>query len=262
MALTDKIVLAWVNWIDAATLTAGSETSSLPVGNLQNAHVVKKWQTAFGVNASYFIAAFGSSKSFQAVALLGTNLTIAATIRVRASDADPTGAAGEKFDSGTVPAGIRPGYGGVYYLLASAVSALYLRIDIADATIVDTLQIGRAVAAPIWQPTRNFKYGWSADYSDESKVARSRGGQDYPDPGARRRIGLFTLQCITEDEAYGNLFELARANGIVKDVLVIPKPLGARVPEQAIWGRVTQSLGIAQDKFPVYRASLRIEERL
>lgn len=256
------MLLAWDNLADeAASLSADSEVPSLPASNAQQSHVAQAWHTAAGVKGAYLLLDLGSALACSVLALLGTNFTGAATVRVRASTLDPNAIANLLLDTGVVAAGAKAGYGGVYKAFTET-TARYWRIDIADATVPDNLQVGRLFLGPSWTPSSKQLYDWSVTPNDESRVAKSYGGQAFPDERPQTRILSFVLDYMNEAEMYGNAFALARSQGVVRDVLAIPEIAGAYVSEQAVWGLCRGSEPLINRRALIYRQKFTIEERL
>lgn len=80
------MILAWDNLADAAAISTDSELTSLPSSNVQQPHLSRKWHTAAGVKSAYLLLDMGASVSCGVLAVLGSNLTSAATLRLRAHD--------------------------------------------------------------------------------------------------------------------------------------------------------------------------------
>lgn len=256
------MLLAWLNKLDtAAALSAGSELDSLPGANVQQAHLSRKWHTAAGVKSSYLLLDMGASTLCQLLAVLGSNLTSAATLRLRASDADPTATGSLLLDTGVVSAGVKDGYGAAYKSF-TATAARYWRLDLTDNAVPDNLQIGRVFLGPRWQPSANQLWDWNVTPLDESRLDESYGGQTYADVRPQRRVLQFVLDFMDEAEMYGNAFALARAQGIVRDVLAIPEITSAYVSEQSVWGLLTASQPLSQRKVRIYQQKFEIKERL
>lgn len=144
----------------------------------------------------------------------------------------------------------------------SSHTARYWRLDLTDNTVPDNLQVGRVFLGPSWTHAKSLLYGWGLTPVDPSPIAKSRGGQSYPDALPKFRIGEFSLDYLTEAEIYDNLFAMARANGVVKDVLAIPFETGAYTSEQAIWGLVQPYEPVVHRLSQTFRQKFRIEERL
>ena len=255
------MLIGWDNKADAAALSASSEQASLPGSNVQQPHLSRKWYTATGVKSAALTLDLGASLSCGMLAVLGTNFTSAATLRLRASDADSTAVAGDKLDTGTVSANVKDGYGVIYKSFA-AVAARYWRADLADASVPDNLRVGRLFLGPKWAPAVGMDYGWAPIVDDPSKMVESYGGQSHPEILPQRRGLQFTLSWMTEAEAYDNAHVLARACGVVKDMLAIPLETGSRISEQAVWGMMTALAPIFHKYSQIWIQKFEIKERL
>lgn len=255
------MILAWTNRWDSAALTVGSEIATLPGANVKKPHLVQKWHTAAGVKSSFQVGDLGSSLACAILGVFGTNLTPAATYRVRASNADPNAVASLLLDTGTLAAGVKAGYGAIYKTF-TLTTARYWRIDLTDTSVPDNLQIGRIFLGPYWSHQKTMLYGWGVSPIDPSEVNESRGGQSFIDGRPQFRALELALDYLTEAEIYDNPFALARANGTVKDVLAIPFETGAYISEQSVWGRVTSFEQFVHRDSQTFRTKLRIKERL
>lgn len=253
--------LAWDNKADAAIVSADSELASLPASNVQNQHLARKWHTVSGVKAARLIFDMGTSVECAVLGVLGTNLTAAATVQLRASDTDPSALAGLVHDSGVVAGGVKAGYGAVYKAF-NAVSARYWGLDIADAALPDNLQIGRVFLGPCWNCSVPQSYGWSITALDESRISESWGGQDHADERPQRRVLKFVLEWMDEAEMYSNAFAMARSAGIVRDVLAIHDIDGAFLSEQAVFGRLVASDELVRQRLHIFRQKFTVKERL
>lgn len=255
------MLIAWSNLADDAIITASSEQSVAPGANVQNQHVSKKWMAVNGINSASLIFNMGSSIACALLAVLGSNLTAAGTLRLRGSDSDSTGVTGEKYDSTLINAGAKDGYGAAYLSFTSA-AAHYWRLDLADASIT-TLQVGRVFLGPKWAPRFNQIAGWQVTAQDDSKVARSYGGQSFVDIRPQRRILNFTLNSSSESDIYSNAFAMARANGIASDVLAVNDTAATGyLSEQSVYGLCSASEPIVNESVGVFRQKFQIEERL
>jgi hypothetical protein len=255
------MLIAWDNLADAATVTADSEQSTAPGANVQNAHVSRKWIAVEGINDVSLLFDMGSSVACAILAVLGSNLTATATLRLRGSDSDATGVTGEKYDSTLINAGAKAGYGAAYLSFTSA-AARYWLLDLADAAVT-TLEVGRVFLGPKWTPAVNHGFGWSVVSQDDSKVARSYGGQSFADVRPQRRIIQFTFGFNSEAEMYGNAFAMARANGVVVDVLAVNDIAATGYKsEQSVFGLCSASEPIVNENYGIFRQKFSIEERL
>lgn len=234
------MLAAWDNKLDAALLTASSQIATLPASNVQHAHLARKWHTAAGVKSATLLADLGSSLSIGILALLGTNLTSAATLRLRGSDADPTGVAGEKYDSTTIAAGVNNEFRDIYKWFTAA-AARYWLLNLDDATVASNLQVGRIFLGPKWTPSYGQSWDWAPEVSDSSVVEHSIGGQIYADELPKKRRLSFALDYLAESEAMDSVHKLRRACGVTRGVLVIPMESGSYISHQALWGRLVET---------------------
>lgn len=255
------MLIAWDNKADAAAVSAGSALSSLPASNVQAQLLATKWGTAAGVKSSYLLFDLGASLEIAVLAVLGSNLTPTATVRLRASNADATAVAGDLKDTGVIAAGVSAGYGAIYNPFDS-VNARYWRVDLADAALADNMLVGRVVLAPKWIPTVGMPYGWGVTSVDPSKIASSTGGQRWADQRPQKRVVQFQLDWMNESEMFGNAFAMARAIGIVKDVLVMPFETGARLQEQSVWGACKTSPPLQHRAAKIFTQQFTVEETL
>jgi hypothetical protein len=256
------MLIGYLNKADAAALSTDSEIATLPASNVKLAHVAKKWYTAAGVTAAYLIFDLGSAIACDVVALLGTNLTPTGTIRVRASTADPTVVGTLLRDTGVLTGAAKAGYGAIYKSFSTA-TARYWRIDLSDPAVAEgNLRVGRVFLGPSWTPTVPQLFDWSVVSLDESPGDASYAGQEYDDEKPQRRVLSFTLDYLAEAEMYGNAFALARANGIVRDVLAIPDIAGSYLSEQAVFGKLAAAEPIFHRLPQIYRQKFTVRERL
>lgn len=255
------MLIAWDNKADAALLTTDSEIATLPGANVQQPHISRKWHTAPGVKSAYLLFDMGSALACALLAVLGTNLTPAATVRVRASTSDPTAVAGDLLDTGVIAAGVKTGYGAIYKAV-SLTTARYWRVDLADAAVPDNLQVGRVFLGPSWQPTINMQLGWHIQPLDASDVQESWGGQEFADERPKRRLLNFDIAFIAKTEMFANAFAMARAAGITRSVLGIPDIASAELSEESVYGRLVANEPIVNDRLALYRQRFTIRERL
>jgi hypothetical protein len=230
------ITFAWDNKADAAIITAGSQLATLPGSNVQTPLLVEPWGTAAGVKNSFLVFDMGAAVTLQILAVLGTNLTSAATYRLRSSNADPNVTGAVLYDSTLLAAGVKTGYGAIYKTIVGAAAARYWRLDLADATVADNLQIGRVFLGPYWQPAAGQLWDWSVASIDDSELSQTYGLQVHADELPKRRQIEFMLDFMSEDEAYGSVFAMAVAKGRTRDILVVPNLAGTYLSEQSVWG--------------------------
>lgn len=261
------MLIAWENLADVAAVSADSEVATLPASNVQSPHVAQAWHTVAGVKAARLIFDMGAARSVGLMAALGCNLTSAGTVQIRASTADPNVTTSLLYDSGVVAAGVKTGYGASYRSFG-AVSARYWRLDFADATVPDNLQVGRIFLGPKWTLSTGSgerggqAYDWSVGVDDLSLIERNTYGQTYTDRQGKPRVLQFTLDWIDEAEMYGNAFRLSYEQGLTGDVLVIPDIASLYVSEQSVFGQLTAMQPLVHRSTRIYRQQFSVKERL
>lgn len=255
------MIIGWINRADAGAISASSEVGTLPASNVQQRHVSRPWRTLAGVNSAYLVLDLGSALACRLLGLMGTNLTAAATVRLRASNADPAAVSSLLLDTGVIATTAKAGYGQSYHAFTET-TARYWRLDISDASL-SYLNIGRLFLGPAWSPSVNQEYGWGVSVIDPSRVDMSYGGQDIPDIRPQQRQLQFTLNWMNEAEMYGNAFAAARALGLVGHGLFVHDSLGgARIAEQSVWGRIVATVEIAQQNARIFRNKFTVLEVL
>lgn len=261
MPLSETCLFASVNRLDdpLAVLTTGAPVPTFPVSNLANRSLSRPWRTLgtefpnpayrdLGVPRTWMEADLGAQRVVQLVAIQQHNLTQAATWQVQLSNAADFSTL--LYDSGRVKAwplitafGSLPwgvfAWGGAvakedavffninsFALLESPVTARYLRIVLFDFGNPDGfLQVARAYAGPIYQPSLGMELDWSVGWEDPSEATRSLGGSLSFDEREKYRVISFSLGHIPEQEALVNISTfLDRRRGTTGDLLFIPQP--------------------------------------
>lgn len=234
-----SIVLGYRDRIKAGSVTAGSARANLPAANLQSPQPGQLWRSLAGVNATSLLCDLGAQTALRAIYLGNTNLTEAATWRVRLSTADATGAAGDAYDSGTVAAGADTLYRLALLVLAADATGRHLRLDLSDASL-DSLEAGRWWAGSVFQPQRNYRFGMQRLARDYSRIGKGGDGQDWVERGALQRGVALTLPLVggSEWRAGGEPFTRYATGG--EDVLVCLDPGSDHPGEQTFFGLAEQ----------------------
>jgi hypothetical protein len=253
--------IAWENHADGASLSTSTngELASLPATNVQVEHVGRKWRSG-AVSAASLIFDMGASVTCDTLAMLGTNLSAAGTIWVRASDADPAAQSSLLLDTGDIAAGVKAGYGAIYKSFAST-TARYWRVRPSDGSL-SYIEAGRVFLGPSWAPSVPQLFEWAPVVLDATVLGRSYGGQSYADQRPKRRGLMFTLDYMNEAEMYGNAFRLGWEQGITGDVLAIPDIAGSYLSEQAVFGQLQANEPLFHRKPQIYRQKFTLIERL
>lgn len=112
------------------------------------------------------------------------------------------------------------------HLLPTEMFARYWKIEFDDTlNSAGYLQIGRMLIAPIWQPTigisvGGLNIGWETKTSNQETIS----GSEYFQRRTPYRVANFSLDLLTEDEAFAKAFEIQRRAGIDQEILYIQSP--------------------------------------
>lgn len=244
----------------AATLSGLAPVSTLPLANLQDPQPSKV--TRWTATSAHVVVDFGVSTPIGAVVAAGSNLTSSATRRVRLSSTDATGAAGDVHDSGTASAGASSSFRGAFaYTLSADLSARYLRLDVADATLT-FIDLGLLLAGPAWRGARNFSYGAAIGYADFGVSETSPVGVTFTSQRARARSINMRFDFASELEAHTQLLELHRIAGITQNIAVIPDPAGSYRAQRLVVGTLEDLTPIINSQFNIWSTSLSVRERI
>ncbi len=234
-----NLLLGWPNAVTTGALTASGAEAALPVTNLANdqGSFTNGWQLPALVG--WFQVDAKAPFQMRAFSLHRTNLTTAATIRIRVWATPDTGAA-PVYDSGVKAAGIYARYGQTVHALPNTITGQTVRFDLSDPTNPDGhVNIPLAFVGPCWQPYRNMNY----DSSNGRKVDQTRsvlrsGGVLIRTNSVKRAWDL-VLVGVRDFEVIGPLDSLDAYAALGNNVLFVPDPDDAAKNMKAVFGEVT-----------------------
>lgn len=209
---------------------------------------------------------FTFATDLDAVALLGTNLTVPAAVRWRV--AGNSAMTAPSYDNTVATTPTAAGNGNIILLAGSTQSGRYMRLDIA-APGVAAIDIGRLVAGPLWTPSRHYGYGIQEGRAilDRRDTNPLTGAQFAVPAIANPRQASFGLDVLSGAEAIGQHRSLLDTLGGAGDVLWVPDT-GLSQDElnrRCIWGPCNPPGGFAGHvhRAPgAYARSFTITERL
>jgi hypothetical protein len=256
-----NVVFGFSDRILGKTVTSDSVLLNLPPGNVATEQPSQVWRSVPGTTTAWLVVDFTSSQSIGVVAAIATNLSAAATWRVRLSTVDATGAAGDAHDSGMINAGVNPIERMAIRVLASTVSGRYLRVDFIDASL-PYLEVGRLFAGVKWQPTRNYRFGSQVTFRDFSKGMYGDNGQYWALRGSMQKIISFSMPAITETERNTFGLSMTRNSGRFRDILVVLDPNSSDLGRDSVFG-ILEEVPIWELGFPGHHTvGFRVAERL
>ena len=264
-------LIGYRNRIDAAVLSSGSWSASLPLANLQSTIIGKVARSSSPLNsATKFDMDLGAARAIRIVGLAGHNLSLAANYRIRgATDA---GFASVVSDSGWLaawPSGFDPEAVAEFswtlsYSLSVSVSARYWRIEIDDTTnSAGYVEIGRAFIGDAWQPTTNMSVGASIGWEETTAIQTALSGAEYFSHVPVFRVARFSTTNMPEAQALGMASEIQRISGVSGEVFFMWDPDDtAYAPQLGFLGRLRTLSAIEAPRYAAWDGAWEIKERL
>ena len=221
----------------AGTFAAGSEVVTLPASNLGTPDLARLWRAASGVTAVSVTVDLGSAQATAILGLLNTNLTAAATFRVRTSN-------NSNMSSPDIDTGVSQLAATGYLSTAkrqlvfpypAASTRRYVRIDMTDASL-PWIEAGKLVIGPGWTPQRGYAFGWSWDWEDLSESHISIGGQRWVNVRPGLWVLDLTLQALTQAEGRAQAADLISRFGAGLPFLLCLDTASSDRGRDSIWG--------------------------
>lgn len=267
-----NIRLAWNNAVvDALQFYTGDGwwTYDASILNLGKQPLGLRWLSG-GLSAMRtrftcgFTPAGGSDPTVALIALCSHNLSLAATVRIRASNVGTF--ASTTYDSGTLPAfaagvteasrsGMRWNF---VHALSTATAAPYWRIEIVDSSNpAGFVSAGRLMAATkVWQPTRNMNLGSAIGWESNAENLKALSGAEFSTAAEPNRVLRIKFDGIPNAEMLANAFDLQRvvATGVRREVMVQIDPAdGEQSVRRSFFGRVRE-LSPIEEPQPLHSA--------
>jgi hypothetical protein len=226
----------------AVSVSATTAEASAGVSNLLDPQPRLRMRCLVG---AAILVDFGGQRSVDCVAAISTNATAAALVRVRLSTTDPTGAAGDAWDSGTIPADTRVEANGniVVVRTAGAVAGRYLLIEILDGSRA-YIDVGHLAVGALWRLSRAQSYGFrEGRLMLDQRERNAFTGAEFPVAALfNPRFTVFAVQNLGRTEIEAQHRDMLRLLGAVGDALWIPEVTlsQSELNRRAIWGAAAQ----------------------
>ena len=235
-----NLTASWTNLALLATLTSSSEATTMLEKKLQHEDTKRNWLTGAATSATIYVD-LCIVKSFDTVALFNTNLLADGTYRIRASVADPT-CATNVYDSTTIAGGVDPNYKDLIVPIATPVTtARYLRIDLAQATVVTYIEAGFLFIGLRTQFAYNYAYGAQCTRVDPSIQKKTKGGQTKIMRRTQFRRWDLPVNFITEAQRWSIVESIDVLNGLSLPVLFVLDPASTNLGRDSIFGLIQES---------------------
>ena len=244
---------------DTAVIAGPTGAGDLTIDNLKRQSLQELYRVLG--NACVLDIDLGTARTVNLVALAGHNGSTAATARVTASNT----LGGTDYDSGSLPliSGAKRFDNSLFLrLLPVAVSYRYWRIEISDPAAA-YLDFGRLYVANAFQPSYNMVYGFQQGFIDPSQEYETISGDSISLKRKKRRFAELTLEDLTEDEVFAELYPLDQLVGTTGDVLFVPQP-GDETHLQftAIYGKIEAMQPNVITSYNRFTRQYRIKELL
>ena len=253
-----NIVLGYSDRVVLGTVTASTELPTLPAINLQQPFLnPNRWRSS--ANTATIDVNFGASYTIGVIALLGSNLTAAATFRLRLSAnsalTSPT------YDTGVsqINAGVDPTYDHLIHILPTSQAGQYLRLELTDSSL-PYIEAGRLFAGIKFQPVHNFAYDYKRTTLDSVRMVDSEGGQSWVEVGVQKEEVRLHFEAFTDSESQADLTAIRRL-GRHKDILAVLNPASTNLGRDSVFGQITENLSDQHAGYNRHSFDLVIVER-
>lgn len=251
--------LSWVNHVDSAVMTASDTAGDLAASNVANPIIGRRWRTTD--LTAFMDVDFGADKTVELLLLRfprDTDIPLSGTVQHQLDADGGTPGTGAAYDSGAVSIGTADGYG--YHVhLPTSTTARYWRWTF-NITGISWIDVGRAWAGEIYQPTRSISFGYGDEWSDLSRPAISdRSGAEFVDERSRQRVFAFSFDSL-ETADRDEFRELGRISGLSKQVVFVKDPTSPA--KETILGRLAQTTPLVHRELPIHSKAFVIRESL
>jgi hypothetical protein len=241
----NKLVLAWPNFTDRASVSGGSYLNSLPLVNIKNRVFTKKARsTNLDYSSTQFELEFDGSKQTDVISIAAHNFSNSAKIRVRfyadiqktellydtgETNVWPSVYSQDELEwetfnywEGTVLQEDIENFTPLFYHIAKSDALIYPRkilVEIFDSSNpIGYIEFGRVFVGTAFQPKLNMQFGASIGYSINTEVETSQNNTEYFDRKRPRRTASFNLDGLSMQEGHSTILSLIRTQGIDQEV--------------------------------------------
>lgn len=286
----EKITLCWPNYVNESSLSGGSWTPQMPVDFLKSQLFSRRAVSSTADPADTQISVqFSRFRPVYALAIAAHNLTTSAQWRVRgyySSDLTDqqfdTGWTAvwpavystaelewefDNFWTGSLAEEDRNNFTPLSYVfLDNPYICQSLHIEISDPNNpAGYVAIGRLLISDAWQPEINMAYGVTYGYENGTTIdeANDPNRTEHFDPATPKRTMNFTLDSLSEDEAFNRIHRMQRVQGVHNEVLVAegvdyrPEKLN-----RVFIGRITEPDPLSHPYHQTYSTSISLKEIL
>jgi hypothetical protein len=247
----------------AGNVAASSQALAMPASNLLTPHPSERWRSLSG--SDYFVLDKGAAIAADTVLVCGLTCGPNASVRLRLSSADATGAAGDILDTGPIASGtisFDVDYASFLWLMPAPAAWRFTRFEISDP------DAGFVEAGCVLDGLResfdiNFANGGSIQHVDLSRVSPTASGMTLTwEAGGFRRVNL-SFDWVTASQRYGVVERMDRVNGTKRNVLLMTDIASGNLARDSIFGLVTNLTPVTFGDFAdIFGKQLQIDERV
>jgi hypothetical protein len=281
------IGLSFQNVGDAATLSGGSWSLTLPLPNLQQTLMAKvaRSTNALASSTQFNIDLLATNVNVRLIALVKHNLSVSATYRVTGGT---TPGGNDVYDSGTqqvwppvfLPGDLEwefnnwwlgyaidtnvAGYPASLWIDAGAnYQARYWKVAITDTgNAAGYVQASRLWMGQLWRPPISFEYNSTFVWEARDVEEQSLGGVLYYDPRPSARVFGFSFGALTAQEAYGIIAEIQRVARNSGQIVVLPDTDSQYAYKRNLLARLRKMDPLKQLTWKIHSAAFEAEEVL
>lgn len=284
MIQENKIIIAYPNKIDKnSTVSGGNWSLNFPLINIKDRVLKRKARTINTLESSTkFTIQWNKVQSISAFSLVSHNLTVDASWKVKfyldntLLYESPLGNIWEPyystFDlefeydnwwSGLPDQEAIDEFTPITVWFGDLYVVNKIEIEIFDTENPDGyIEIGRVFVSSFWQPKINVSFGANFGTQVNTTVEEALSGTDYFDRRQPKRTMSFSLNRLTEEEAFGRVQDMQRELGIDRELLIAFDRQGDYRYHKTFLGRLKELNALDQPYTDYYSSSFEITEIL
>ena len=139
----------------------------------------------------------------------------------------------------------------------------FVRFEIDNTTNTNGfIEWGRVFTGPVWEFNISRQYGAEIGFESRTLVDKSLAGVQFFDIRDGIRTSVFTLEFMSDDEAFSQAFELTRRKDVHGDILWVPRfDNKVTLFREAFWGRLRKLNKLELAAFNINGMGFEVEER-
>jgi len=210
-------VLGYANQVDDAPVSGGSWETAYPLTNIKTRYLYQRARSTDDLaTSSTIIIDTGENQNIGVVALIRTNLTTNATVRIQGYS--NAGLTTLTYDSTALPV-----YeGGEWAHHFTPTAARYFKVTISNPGNPDGyIELGRVFIGWRFMPEVCTDWGLNINVESKTAVLEALAGPEYFDSRPNRRIVTGQWSWLTQAEAHGVYLSILREQDIEKEVYLM-----------------------------------------